>query len=193
MANEISAECILHFWFSELSPNQWFNGGEKVDHLIRERFEAIIEPTLDGDFDPWLSSASGYLALIVILDQFPRNIYRGTPRAFAYDHRALELSLGGIARGLDETLKPMERAFFYLPLEHSEDLLIQERSVERYATLVCQTPPAERDGVRLTLDYAWRHYAIIKEFGRYPHRNAILGRTSTSEEEDFLGKPGSGF
>ncbi len=193
MTTELQPQEILEFWFSELAPKQWFNGGDEVDELIRGRFESAIEQALNGMFDSWLASASGYLALILILDQFPRNIYRGTPRSFAYDHRALALTLDGIARGLDETLKSMERAFFYLPLEHCEDLLIQERSVERYAKLVCQTSPSKRDGVRMTLDYAWRHYVIIKEFGRYPHRNAILGRASTPEEVDFLNKPGSSF
>lgn len=187
-------DLILKFWFEELKPADWFNGGEAVDNLIRHRFEELIEPAHKGSYDRWLQSPKGVLALILILDQFPRNIYRGTARAFAYDDRALSLALDGISLGLDETLEGRERVFYYLPLEHSEDIRVQDRSVERYARLVTQVWSEEdRTEFRTYLDYAFRHYAIIKRFGRYPHRNEILGRKSTKEEKAFLKEPGSSF
>ncbi len=187
-------DLILKFWFEELRPKDWFNGGEAVDNLIRQRFEEQIEPAHRGDYDRLLQSPKGVLALIIMLDQFPRNIYRGTPRAFAYDGRALSLALDGISLGLDETLEARERVFYYLPLEHSEDIRVQDRSVERYARLVTQVWSEEdRTEFRNYLEYAWKHYAIIKRFGRYPHRNEILGRKSSKEERAFLKEPGSSF
>jgi uncharacterized protein (DUF924 family) len=131
--------------------------------------------------------------MVVVLDQFPRNIYRGQPRAFAYDDKALAITLEGIGQAVDRRLGLHERAFFYLPLEHSESLEIQDRSVERYASLVLSQPLEQREPARNYLNYAWQHYEIIKRFGRYPHRNAILGRPSTPEESEFLQQPGSSF
>lgn len=188
-----TAESVLEFWFSELTPEQWFRGGDTVDHLVQQRFESLIEEVRDGQHDGWADSPEGRLALILVLDQFPRNIYRGTSRAFAYDAKALELALRGIEEGDDLKLGHDHRAFFYLPLEHSETLEIQDQSVERYASLVLSVPPEQRDSVRHYLEYAWKHYVIIKRFGRYPHRNAILERPSTAEESAFLEGPDSSF
>lgn len=189
----MNAHDILNFWFSELTPAQWFRGGEAVDELIRSRYEPLVAEALAGDHDEWATTAEGRLALIVILDQFPRNLYREQPKAFACDAKALTLALEGISCGDDEKLGPHQRAFFYLPLEHSESMEVQDQSIERYASLVLSTPLDEREAIRHYLDYAWQHYTIIKQFGRYPHRNAIFGRASTDEEITFLQGPNSSF
>lgn len=184
---------ILRFWFTELAPDQWFRGGEAVDEMIGSRYEPLIEAVHSGGHDDWSRTPQGRLAMLLVLDQFPRNIYRGQARAFAYDDKALALALEGIAAGADQHLDLHERAFFYLPLEHSESLEIQDRSLERYAALVLSIPPEQREQARNYLDYAWQHYSIIKRFGRYPHRNEILGRESSAEETEFLRQPGSSF
>lgn len=189
----LTAESVLEFWFTELTPDQWFRGGETVDHLVKQRFSSLLDEVRDGQHHSWADSPEGRLALILVLDQFPRNIYRGTDRSFAYDPKALELTLKGIEEGDDLKLGHDHRAFFYLPLEHSENIEIQDQSVERYANLVLSVPPEQRDSVRHYLDYAWKHYVIIKQFGRYPHRNAILERESTAEEAAFLEGPNSSF
>lgn len=185
---------ILKFWFGELTPKDWFNGGEAVDQKIADRFSGLLEDVSSRKHEDWNHTAEGRLASIICLDQFPRNIYRGTAKAFSYDPLALEIALDGIALGHDEQLNASQRGFFYLPLEHSESLEIQDRCLERFTRLVIQTPPSEeRESARYKLHYAWRHYEIIKRFGRYPHRNEILGRKSTDKEIDFLKKPGSSF
>ena len=185
---------ILDFWFEELTPKDWFNGGDAVDQKIRERFKELIEEVHSCDHQDWNRTPEGRLASIICLDQFPRNIYRGTAQAFGYDGEALKLAMEGIALGHDEQLNSSQRGFFYLPLEHSEDLEIQDRCMERFSRLVVQTPAGEeREGARFKLHYAWRHYEIIKRFGRYPHRNEALGRTSTEKEKAFLETPGSSF
>ena len=127
------------------------------------------------------------------MDQFPRNLYRSEARSFAYDDRALALSLEGVSLGVDKQLEPLQRVFFYLPLEHSEVMEDQDLSVERFAHLVTRVEAEKAETFRGYLDYAWRHYVIIKRFGRYPHRNGILGRESTEAEKKFLKEPGSSF
>lgn len=189
----MKAQDVLDFWFSELRPEQWFRGGEAVDQMIRERFSELLEQVHSGEHDDWADTPTGRLALILVLDQFPRNIYRGTPRSFSYDEKALGLAQEGLELRADETLGAHQRAFFYLPLEHSEEMEIQDRSLERFASLVLSVPADEREPLRGYLDYAWQHYAIIKKFGRYPHRNDILGRQARPEEIEFLKSPGSSF
>ena len=184
---------VLHFWFSELTPDQWFRGGEAVDKTVEARFGSLLEQVASGQHDDWATTPNGRLALVLVLDQFPRNVHRGQAKSFSYDGKALALVLEGLSQRLDERLTPIQRTFFYLPMEHSEVLEIQDRSVERYASLVLAVPATERAEYRNYLDYAWRHYEIIKRFGRYPHRNAILGRAPTEEEEEFLRQPGSSF
>lgn len=193
MTSSMSFEDILKFWFEELQPNQWFNGGDAVDAEIEKRFEAVIEPLFSGELASWPTSPRGRLASIIVLDQFTRNIYRGTPRSFAYDRQALHWSLEGISQGWDTQLQPIERVFFYLPLEHSEVMEDQDLSMERFARLVTTVEASEKERFRQYLHYAWRHYEIIKQFDRYPHRNDILGRESTPEEVAFLKTPGSSF
>lgn len=184
---------VVEFWFETLSPKDWFNGGPTVDDSIRERFESWIDPVYKGEVDGWLDDPEGVLAAILVLDQFPRNVYRGEPRAFAYDDVALRLSVDGIRNGWDKSLTGDQRAFFYLPLEHSEKMTMQDLSVASFAGLVLDTPEEERSRFRDYLNYAWRHYVIIRDFDRYPHRNDILGRESTPRERKFLTKPGSSF
>ena len=184
---------ILDFWFEELEPKDWFKGGDQVDRAIKNRFEDLLDPVYNGEHDSWLESPEGGLAAILILDQFPRNLYRTDKRMFGYDDRALRISLEGIARGMDVALEPFQRVFFYLPLEHSEVMEDQDMSIERFSHLVTRVSPDQADTFREYLRYAWRHYEIIRRFGRYPHRNEILGRTSTSKELAFLQQPGSSF
>lgn len=195
-------EDILGFWFGEPREDEpvprerfglWFGGADETDRLIQKRFEADVTRAARGDFDHWREGARGTLALIILLDQFPRNIYRATPKAYAFDKRALELCLAGMDVGQDSSLPIVERAFFYLPLEHSEDLEMQARSVRAFEELLASAPPAMRKMCEGFLDYAFRHRKIIERFGRFPHRNAALGRPSTAGEEAFLKEPGSSF
>jgi len=195
-------EDILGFWFGELPKDApvpqerfelWFGGGEETDRMIRKRFEADLMRAARGDFDHWRESARGTLALIILLDQFPRNIYRTTSKAYAFDARALGLCLEGMDGGQDLRLTAVERAFFYLPLEHSEELEMQARSVRVFEVLLESAPARMKKMCEGFLDYALRHQKIIERFGRFPHRNAALGRGSTAEEEAFLKEPGSSF
>lgn len=193
---------ILEFWFDRMPPEGplppqrlklWFGGESSTDRAIRERFEGDLDPALSGAYDDWSISPRGRLALIVLLDQIPRNIYRDQARAYAFDERALEVALEGLKRGEDRALTIVERAFFYLPLEHAEELDLQERSVAAFARLLKEAPPALHQSCAGFLDYARRHRDIIARFGRYPHRNRALGRPSTTEEIEFLKEPGSSF
>ena len=174
---------VLAFWFEELTPDDWFGGGEEVDARIRERFLALHETLRDEVPASWRTTARGMLAAVIALDQFPRNVYRGDPRAFAADPTALALAEEAVERGLDRAMSIDERKFLYLPFEHSEDPAVQARSVELFASL------DDED----TLGYALRHKEIIDRFGRFPHRNEVLGRESTPEELEFLTEPDSSF
>jgi len=192
--DRIEYQDVLKFWFEELEPKDWFNGPDTVDQAIRQRFEPLIESVYSGEYTDWIHTPLGRLASILVLDQFPRNLFRGEARAFAYDNRALELSLEGVSQGIDLQLEePLMRVFFYLPLEHSEVMEDQDLSLDRFAHLVTRVEADRAEDFRRYLDYAWRHYAIIRRFGRYPHRNAILGRQSTPKEIAFLKEPGSSF
>ena len=174
---------VLGFWFEELTPDDWFGGGDEVDDRIRERFLALHEALRDDVPESWRETARGMLAAVIALDQFPRNMYRGSRQAFAADPAALALAKEGIERGLDRAMSNDQRKFLYLPFEHSEDPAVQARSVELFATLENEE----------TLGYALRHKEIIDRFGRFPHRNEVLGRESTPEEIEFLQEPNSSF
>ena len=174
---------VLAFWFEELTPEDWFGGGDEVDERVRQRFLALHEALRDEVPESWRTTARGMLAAVIALDQFPRHLYRGDPRAFAADPGALALATEAIERGLDRAMSTDERKFFYLPFEHSEDPAVQARSVELFATLENEN----------TLRYALRHKEIIDRFGRFPHRNEALGRESTPEELEFLKEPDSSF
>jgi uncharacterized protein (DUF924 family) len=197
-----SKERILDFWFDDLSGSDgipperlqlWFGGREETDCLIRARFEADLGRAAHGKYDHWCQTPRGALALIILLDQFPRHIHRNTPRAYAFDQQSLSICLEGMAEGRDRSLAIFERAFFYLPLEHSEDFEIQNRSVRAFEELLAASSEGMKEVCGSFLDYAVRHRDIIERFGRFPHRNAALGRRSTPGEEAFLKEPGSSF
>ncbi len=193
---------ILDFWFAALPAEGplpaerlrlWFGGDPATDLEIRERFAPEVDRAMRGEFEEWRQTPRGALALILLLDQFTRNIHRDTPAAYAGDERALHLCRAGIAQGQDRELPIMQRAFFYLPLEHAEDPKAQQTSVYAFTSLLAQAPAGLREVCRGFLDYAERHRRIIERFGRFPHRNRTLGRPSTPEEEEFLKLPGSSF
>jgi uncharacterized protein (DUF924 family) len=174
---------ILDLWFGELGQKAWFTKSDLTDALIRERCLGIHERLAREQPPECASVPRAALAAVIALDQFPRNMFRGTRRAFATDPVALRLARSAVDRGFDRDLIKNERLFLYLPFEHSEDTADQARSVELFASL---------DDPEL-LRYAVAHKVIIERFGRFPHRNVILGRRSTPEEEEFLKEPGSAF
>lgn len=195
-------EKVLRFWFGGLEEGErvpaerfalWFGGAAETDRLIQDRFAAEVERAATGDYDSWAATPHGTLALLILLDQFPRNIFRGSYRAYAYDEKARDFCLRGLTAGQDRALITVERAFFYLPLEHAEDIALQQKSVAVFADLLRQAPAILKDTCLGFLDYAERHRTVIERFGRFPHRNAALARPSTEAEEIFLREPGSSF
>jgi len=174
---------VLRFWFEEAKPAQWWKKDENFDRTIIERFSERHRRAACCELFEWRKDARGRLAEIVILDQFSRNMFRGSPLSFAQDALALALSQEAVSAGADEALNPAERSFLYMPFMHSESLKIHEVAVELFL----------RNGLEGNLDYELKHKAIIERFGRYPHRNAILDRESTQEEIEFLKQPGSSF
>lgn len=183
MSSQERIDEIVRFWFEELSPEDWYRKDPSIDAEIGARFGGIYDALKSHVSKGWLGTPQGYLAAILVLDQFPRNMFRDDPRAFATDAQALALAKRAIAEGVDMRLPPDKRAFIYMPFQHSEDSADQARSVELFTAL----------GVPLNLDFALRHKAIIDRFGRFPHRNAILGRATTDEESAFLKELGSSF
>lgn len=179
----MQAQDILDFWFDALTPQQHFAKDAALDASVRARFSATLEAAARCEQWAWRASASGRLAEIVVLDQFSRNIFRDTPRAFAQDALALVLAQELVASGQDRSLPVAQRAFAYMPYMHSESALVQAQAVALFA----------QPGLEHNLHFALRHQAIIDRFGRYPHRNAILGRNSSAEELAFLAEPGSSF
>ena len=195
---------VLRFWFGELNEGElpekekqmtWWMKSEEFDNLVRRRFERHVLLAEKGRLSRWLEIPLGTVAFIIVVDQFPRNIYRDKPGAFSRDSLALQACLEGIEKGFDRGIHPVYRVFFYLPLMHSEDLEIQRLSVEKYSALENEYAPHPeiRETLAYSTDFAQRHRDIIKRFGRYPHRNASLGRKSTPEEIEFLKEPGSSF
>jgi uncharacterized protein (DUF924 family) len=181
---------VLAFWFGappHTERGEWFRKDAAFDAAIRERFGDALARGLAGAFGEWCGEPRGALARVVLLDQFTRNAFRDTPRAFAGDARALATADDAIRRGFDASLDRYERWFLYIPYEHSEDLAMQRRALELFGAL------ARDEGLDGPLRYAKRHAEIIERFGRFPHRNAILGRESTPEEIAFLREPGSSF
>ena len=190
-------EVVLSYWFPEgiddadpetrrLQMERWMAGGPEVDREITERFGETVEQARRGELDHWADTARGRLALIVVLNQFSRNVYRGSPLSYAQDDKALRLALEGIDLGMDRELGAMERMFFWLPLYHSEDLSLQERNVSHAREEAAHAPPHLRAGVEFGVYQAEAARDVIARFGRHPHRNEILGRDSTPEELDYL-------
>ncbi|HMG57591.1 MAG TPA: DUF924 family protein [Kofleriaceae bacterium] len=184
---------VLAFWFSDQARPMWFSVRAAFDDEIRARFGALAAAAAAGELDGWAATGDGALALVIALDQFPRNLHRGTPQAFACDARAREIASGAIDRGLDLRVALERRAFVYLPFEHSELLADQDRSVALFEAWAAEHPAEQRAAADDTMSYAVRHREIIERFGRFPHRNAVLGRTSTPEEIAFLAEPRSSF
>jgi uncharacterized protein (DUF924 family) len=174
---------VIHFW-REAGPERWFAKSDAFDNDIRARFLPLVEQAQAGDLQDWAGTADGALALMLVLDQFSRNLFRGQARAFAGDARARALADTAIAEGFDRQVEPAFRPFFYLPFMHSETLADQERSLELYRTL-------HSEGGTDNRRFAEEHHDIIARFGRFPHRNAALGRSTTPEEQTFL--DGDGF
>lgn len=187
-------EDILEFWFGrpdepswELGHDIWFRPSRRFDEEIRTRFLSDYEAARLGRHDDWTNAAGPCLALIVVLDQFPRNLFRESPRTYESDTKALSAARHAVARGFDRELRPVERSFVYLPFEHSENLAAQREGIELYRGLASHVKGAE------WLGYAVGHMEIVERFGRFPHRNAILDRASTLEEIEFLKTPNSTF
>ncbi len=191
-----SADEVVTFWFDETEPKQHFVKDPNFDQLVRDKLGQLHERAVAGVLDAWQDSAIGCLALCVVLDQAPRNMFRDDPRAFASDPKALAVARHAVAQGFDKQLTLRQRTFIYLPFEHAEDRDLQAQSVALFKALheeaVAQDPQAA-EGLALAYDYALRHQVIVERFGRFPHRNAVLGRESSAEERTFLSQPGSSF
>ena len=181
--SDLQPQPILHFWFTELTPKQHFAKDAALDEAIRTRFGATLEAAVRCELFAWRATLEGRLAEVLVLDQFSRNVYRDTARAFAQDALALVLAQELVASGQDRSLPLAQRSFTYMPYMHSESALVHAQAVVLFS----------HPGMEDTLRFELRHKEIIDRFGRYPHRNAILGRTSTPEELAFLSEPGSSF
>jgi len=195
-------EDILDFWFGELNEHgcstpehrkRWWTKSDAFDESIQHYFLDDYEAIVAGEREAWRSTARGALAYIIVLDQFSRNTFRGTAKMFAADELAREVCREGLDAGFDAELSFDERVFFYLPLEHSESMDDHELCLELFESLLDSAPELLQADAKYYLDFALQHKAIIERFGRYPHRNKILGRASSDEEAKFLQEPGSSF
>lgn len=192
----VDSTTILAFWFGEpiQTPSYaerrslWFGKDPDLDQEIGDRFLDTYRQAAAGELDHWQQNPLDCLALVIVLDQFSRNLFRQQAQSFATDSKALSIAQGAIAQGFDQQLHPVHRIFLYLPLEHSEDRAIQQESVTLFQRLA-EAYPELND----TYDYALRHQRVIEQFGRFPHRNVALGRESTPDEQEFLKQPGSSF
>jgi uncharacterized protein (DUF924 family) len=198
----VAPDDVLWFWLGdvdgegladEVLTQRWWRKDHDFDHEIGAKFEATWQAIMAGDREAWLDDPHGRLAYVIVLDQFSRNMFRGTPRMFDGDATALAAAAHGVKIGLDRALHGHERVFFYMPFMHSEDLSVQERGVELYKGLRDQAEGRTREMVGGIVDYARKHRDIIARWGRFPHRNALLERDSTPAEAEFLKQPGSSF
>lgn len=202
MSDPITPDQVLSFWLGDSDDpyacpddamERWFCKDEALDQRIRDRFgDAVRAAQRDDAFSEWAETPDGRLALIILLDQFSRNAFRGTADMYAGDDRAVALAQEGVALGFDQRVRPAARLFYYLPLEHAEDLALQERCLELVEALAASVPE-EITWIRELPKWAIAHRDVIARFGRFPHRNAILGRESTPEEEAYLAQPDAGF
>ncbi len=193
---------LLGIWFGDEEDDMragerqaalWWGQSGETDDMLGARFGQAASAAAAGTLDHWTGSPKGRLALILLLDQLPRVIHRGTPGAFAQDEKARHLANLGLESGADRLLRPIERVFFYLPFEHSEDRTDQELSLKLYEALAAEVPDEWKKAFDSYVDFAVRHKEIIDRFGRFPHRNAVFGRESIPEEIEFLKEPGSAF
>jgi uncharacterized protein (DUF924 family) len=182
-SDHAALEDVLRFWFHELQPQAWWTVDPALDETIQSRFGERLQQAIAGELWSWRTSARGRLAEVIVLDQFSRNVFRGTPQAFAQDPQALALAQEAVRDGALQALSDIERAFLLLPYMHSESRVIHAEAEVLY----------ERFAPRENYEFELRHKVIVDRFGRYPHRNAILGRASTAEELEFLRQPGSSF
>jgi len=191
-ACDVTAADILAFW-RQAGPDRWYAREDAFDADIRARYLALWQRAAAGELSAWEASDDGALALTILLDQFPRNMFRGTARAFATDAQALALTLSGMQSAADAALEVVERIFFYMPLQHAESREVQEESVAAYRRLLSEAPPELHGHFASALRCAENHRAIIERFGRFPYRNHTLGRSSTPQERDWLSEGGSSF
>lgn len=181
--NHAIQEDVLTFWFKELEPAQWWEKSATTDQIIRNRFSTVHTRAVGCELFGWRNTALGRLAEILVLDQFSRNMFRDSALAFANDNLALALAQEAVRCGADALLTPIERSFLYMPYMHSESLLVHEVAAGLY----------QKNGLQNNMDFELKHKRIIEQFGRYPHRNLLLGRSSTAEEVEFLKQPNSSF
>lgn len=199
---QVDPEDVLYFWFGELDSDglalesqvaRWWKKDAKFDDVIRSRFGDTHQRLADGRGEDWCENPRGTLAFIIVLDQFSRNLYRNDPAMFTHDDRARAATDHGLERGFDRELGLDGRAFFYMPLMHSEAIADQDRCVELFTVLHDETEGRARARAANSLGHAHKHREVVRRFGRFPHRNPVLGRTSTGEEFAFLQQPGSSF
>lgn len=193
---------VIEFWFGDalvsaeqakLRAKLWFSRNDEFDREIERRFGSLPESAARGELDAWRGDASSTLALVLVLDQFPRNLFRKSPRAFAFDPLARNVALGAISCEFDKSLHPLQSSFLYLPLEHAEEIELQERSVQLFEQLFARAQVDLHDLFGSFADYARRHRDIVRRFGRFPHRNEVLDRPSTPEEIGYLESGGDRF
>jgi uncharacterized protein (DUF924 family) len=200
----MEAQTVLDYWFgkeghrsaADIAKQQsklWWSKNESIDTDIRQSFEPVLKALLTGHYSSWFETPQGRLAAIIVLDQFSRNMYRDSAHAFSQDSLALYWTLQGIRQEDDKKLTPLQKVFFYLPLEHCEQLNMQNLAIEKFTQLAADAPTSFADLAKGFADYAHQHQEVIARFGRFPHRNHLLNRPSTQEEKDYLAKPGSGF
>lgn len=197
-----TAENLLQYWFGEITadelaeegkPSLWFTKNPATDQYILDHYRNLYEEAVTGKLDGWLQTPRGTLAFIVLLDQFSRNMFRGDAKMYDADPLALKIVHEGLQKGTDRTLKTIERFFFYMPLMHSELLEDQERCIQEFEALHTTCPEAAKPTIANNIKYAIAHRDIVRDWGRFPHRNEILGRASTPEEIEFLKQPNSSF
>ncbi len=200
--DQLRIEAILSFWFREQSlsapqidqrMDTWFGENEGFDQEIREQFMDDVQKASNGELDHWAEHPRGRLALILLLDQFRRNIYRGQAEAFEKDATALKLCVEGALQKKDQGLTPIQRAFFYMPLQHAESRKAQKKSVALFDQLADAVSPTYRETFLTISSFAELHHDIVDQFGRFPHRNRVLGRENTAEENEFLDDGASSF
>lgn len=194
----MSYQNVLDYWFAgeplgREQMNRWWKKNTLVDEWIKSEFGGLVDRVHSGLYRIWKASPEGLLAAIICLDQFPRNMYRGTSKSFEYDHLALALTQEGLRKEYDELTFDLHKAFFLMPLMHHENLESQFLCVERFKKLAAQATSPYRDYFKGSVEFAIRHQQIIRQFGRFPHRNTIIGRKSTPEEIEFLKMPHSSF
>jgi uncharacterized protein (DUF924 family) len=196
-----AASDILTYWLGDPQSSSypewrnplWFGHKPEVDQYMRDHFMDAYRAAAAGELDHWTESAHGHLALILLLDQFSRNLFRGDAAMYAADDRAVDLSLRLVESGRHLTYHPLEQLFIYLPLEHAENVSLQRMCVRLFDRLVEEVPDTDRPRYAGLLDYAHKHRDVVEKYGRFPHRNAILGRPNTPAEEEYLATPGAGF